>query len=246
MNTTMLPPPRVGVLSTLTAPLLPHLIQALFEVRVRGVCVLLDAKPMSEKDSCIWQKRTEGAFDGGPSLHDFTAHGLALYPVKSHNCEDCIELVKRLGLTLLINGGTPRKLNSGMLQSVPQGVLNVHPGILPKYRGASCVEWAIYNDERVGNTAHFMTEGYDEGPVIQTEIYDFSPADTYASIRVHVYRDSLRLMANTVKMVLDQGLAPGDGQVQGAGESFSPIPEEKMKEVLTKVATGSYLYMRKE
>jgi methionyl-tRNA formyltransferase len=244
MNDGTFPQLQVGVLSTLTHPLLPRLLQVLFEFRVTGVCVLLDAKLNSEKDLRIWQERTQGAFEGGPSLHNFASQGLMLYPVKSHNSQDCIELIKRLDLSLLVNGGTPRKLNRDVLKSVRQGVINVHPGVLPKYRGASCVEWAIYNDDRVGNTAHFMTEGYDEGPIIQTESYEFSSADTYQSIRVHVYRESLRLMGETVKKVLDQRLAPVDGIEQGAGQLFSPIPDEKMQQMLAKVAAKSYRYMK--
>lgn len=237
--------PRIGILSTLTAPLLPRLLQNLFNVGVDSICVLLDEKLIGDKDRRIWQQRTESAFDGGPSLYDFTQHGLAIYPVKSHNSDDCIGLIQQLGLSLLINGGTPRKLNKAVLQSIPQGVINVHPGLLPKYRGASCVEWAIYNDERVGNTAHFMTEGYDEGPIIISESYEFTPNDTYASIRTKVYRESLRLMAETVKVVFTQGLTISDYQQQGAGELFAPISEEKMQFVLEKVANKSYRYMGK-
>lgn len=235
--------PRIGVLSTLTAPLLPRLLQSLFTVGLDGICVVLDEKLVGEKDRLIWQLRTEGAFDGGPSLYDFAQRGLAIYPVKSHNSDDCIRLIKQLGLSLLVNGGTPRKLNKAVLQTIPQGVINVHPGILPKYRGASCVEWAIYNDERVGNTAHFMTEGYDEGPIIVSESYDFTQVDTYSSIRSKVYRESLRLAAETVKEVFSQGLTISDFPQQGAGELFAPISAEKMQVVLEKVANKSYRYM---
>jgi methionyl-tRNA formyltransferase len=244
MKAKIFPQLQVGVLSTLTHPLLPRLLQVLFEFRVTGVCVLLDAKLSSEKDLRIWQERTQGVFDGGPTLYEFASHGLTLYPVESHNSEDCVKLIKRLGLSLLVNGGTPRKLSSDVLTSVRQGVVNVHPGVLPKYRGASCVEWAIYNDDRVGNTAHFMSEAYDEGPIILTESYDFSSVDTYPSIRAHVYRESLRLMGESVKKVLDQGMTSVDGMEQGAGQLFPPIPEDKMQRVLAKVAAKSYRYMR--
>ena len=235
---------RVGVLSTLDAPLLPHLLQTLFEFEVKGVCVLLDEKGFSEKDLLIWQQRTEGAFDVGPSLYDFASNGLALYPVKNHNSEIAIELIRHLGLSLLVNGGTPRKLNRNVLHSVAQGVINVHPGVLPKYRGSSCVEWAIYNDDKVGNTAHFMTEGYDEGPIINTESYDFSVLDTYVSIRTRVYRESLRLMAESIKKTLSLSLSPKDASQQGAGEFFRPITHSKMQLVLEKISSHSYRYMK--
>ena len=236
---------RIGVLSTLTAPLLPRLMQKLFNKGLTDISVILDSKLLSHKDLNIWLERTASTFEGGPSLYDFSFQGLTLYPVQSHNGEDCYELVQKLGLSMLINGGTPRKLNSRILGSVPRGIINVHPGVLPKYRGASCVEWAIYNNEPVGNTSHFMTEGYDEGPIIQTETYEFSTDDTYVSIRSHVYRESLRLMADTVMRVLEHRMSPLDGKSQGDGEQFKPIPDDKMQEVLFKVASKTYPYMKK-
>lgn len=238
--------PQVGILSTLTAPLLPRLLQSLIDVGITRICVLLDEKLLSNKDQMIWLKRTEGMFDGGPSIYDFAPKGIAFYPVKNHNGDDCIRLIDRLGLLLLINGGTPRKLNSAVLGSVPRGVINVHPGILPKYRGSSCVEWSIFNDDRVGNTAHFMTEGYDEGPIIRSESYSFTYQDTYTSIRAKVYRESLRLMAESTTAVLDQGLTFSLAKEQGAGELFGPIPDEKMQIVLEKIITKTYCYMREE
>jgi len=246
MTVTSFSPSRVGVLSSFYAPLLPHLLHTLFAYRITNVCVLLDEKVRSEKDVYLWKQRTEGAFEGGPSIYDFSAYGLSLYPVKSHNHDETINLIKRLGLSLLINGGTPRKLNKQVLSSVPQGVINVHPGVLPKYRGSSCVEWAIFNDDQVGNTAHFMSEGYDEGPIIQTETYDFSRMDNYVSIRVRVYRESLRLMAEATQKVLNEKLTPADAQKQANGQFFLPIPEEKMRCVLAKLESKSYIYMNSE
>ena len=234
----------VGVLSTPNSPLLPRLLQQMLDAGVSNICVLLDEKLQTEKDLRIWRERTEEAFKGGPNLSDFTSQGLAVYFVNSHNAQDCIGLIERLGLNLLINGGTPRKLSKALLQSVPQGVINVHPGELPGYRGCSCVEWAIYNDDRICNTAHFMSEGYDEGAIIKTEAYDFKQGDTYTSIRVKVYQESLRLMTETVQMVLRKNLNPADGQPQGLGVQFPPIPEEKMQLVLSKVASKSYKYMK--
>ena len=86
MIISQLPPLQVGVLSTLSAPLLPHLLHTLFEYKVTGVCVLLDSKLLSEKDIGIWKSRTEGAFDKGPSLHDFASQGLTLSSWRTRRC----------------------------------------------------------------------------------------------------------------------------------------------------------------
>lgn len=237
-------PPLVGVLTTLTAPLLPLLLRSLYEEGVTNLCVIADEKQLGVKDQRIWAERTRGAFDSlGIGIYDFASSGLSCYLVKNHNGEDCLSLLERVQPVVLINGGTPRKLSAPILDFPSQGVVNVHPGILPKYRGSSCVEWAILNDDPVGNTAHFMTEGYDEGPIIATELCNFTPDDDYVSMRVQVYRRSIAMMARTVAQVLRTGMTPADGITQSEGEFFSPVNEAQMQEVIEKIRSHSYAHM---
>ena len=66
------------------------------------------------------------------------------------------------------------------------GVVNIHPGLLPKYRGCSCTEWAILNDEKIGNTAHYMDSEYDSRPIIIKESYDFKKEDNYENVRTKI------------------------------------------------------------
>src|SRR3989338_9501943 len=58
-------------------------------------------------------------------------------------------------------------LPAKILASFPKGVLNVHPSLLPKYRGASPIQAQILNDEKkVGITIILMDEKMDHGPVL--------------------------------------------------------------------------------
>jgi methionyl-tRNA formyltransferase len=235
---------RVGVLSTLTAPLLPRQLAALYDAGIDELFVICDSKGFSERDRRIWQERTGGTFDASDSrLSDFARQQLPFFFVENHNDSNCLQLIKSLRLTVAINAGTPRRLSSEVLSATERGVINVHPGVLPKYRGSSCVEWAIFNDDAVGNTAHFMVEGYDEGPIIESESYRFDAHDTYQSIRVRVYREALRMMAQAVKRVLDDGLTVDRAEPQGPGELFKPIPPEKMLVVMSKIEAGTYRFM---
>lgn len=237
--------PLVGVLTTLTAPLLPLLLRSLYEEGLTNICVIVDEKQPGAKDQRIWMERTRGAFDSlGYNLYDFASNGLPCYFVKHHNGDDCALLLKRLRPAILINGGTPRKLSASILEIPMQGVINVHPGVLPKYRGACCVEWAILNDDPVGNTAHFMTEGYDEGPIIDTELCSFTTDDDYVSMRVQVYRRSIAMMSRTASMILRTGMIPADGVPQIDGECFHPITEVQMQEVIEKIHSRRYAHMR--
>jgi methionyl-tRNA formyltransferase len=240
----MVKQPLVGVLSTMKAPLLHLLLKSLYKENVNNVCVIADEKQSGIKDQRIWTERTRGAFDSlGYGLYDFASNGLPCYLVKHHNGDDCLSLLERLQPAVLINGGTPRKLSASILDSPTQGVINVHPGVLPKYRGACCVEWAILNDDPVGNTAHFMTKGYDEGPIIDTELCHFTQDDDYVSMRVQVYNRSIALMARTVGRVLKTEMTIADGIPQSDGEFFRPLNEAQMEEVIEKVRSQKYAYM---
>jgi len=232
---------RVGVLSTLNAPLLPLLLQTLREHGVDQLSVVLDSKTLGPKDQEIWRQRTGGAFDDmGLDLYDFGLPGISVHFTRNHNGPACATLLRSLDLALLLNGGTPRKLQTDILQTARLGVLNVHPGLLPKYRGSSCVEWAILNDDPVGNSAHFMVEGYDEGPVVATEACDVTPGEDYVAVRVKVYRAWAPLMARTVCTLLDENRGIADFPPQGQGELYRPISPEQLQQVLQKLAAGQY------
>ena len=238
---------RVGVLSSVKSPMLPPFIAALHAAGITDLAVLLDEKTDSDKNLDIWRERTGGFFENQPgipaTLHGFTAHVPPAYFVGNHNGPVCLELLRQLGCGVLINGGTPRKLKSETLSATPHGVINVHPGMLPKYRGASCVEWAIYNGDQVGNTAHFMTEGYDEGPIIAVEGYEFPKDADYQLIRCLTYKYGFDLMAKTVRDVIARGLTAQQLAPQEPGQYWKPIPPDKMEEVKRKVAAREYKYL---
>ncbi len=74
----------------------------------------------------------------------------------------------------LISGFAPDYLVSGgagifrrsLLDLPRRGVLNIHPGLLPEYRGIDPVLWALADGGELGATVHLMSEGIDEGPIL--------------------------------------------------------------------------------
>jgi len=73
-------------------------------------------------------------------------------------------------------------LGEDLLQIPKYGSINIHGALLPNYRGANALNWAIINGEsETGVTAHFMTNTVDGGPIIlqeTTPIYDHDDALT--------------------------------------------------------------------
>ena len=239
----------IGFLSTIDNPLLPYHFAAAKCEGVTNICFILDSKLISEKDRRIWEIRTNGAFEGPPQdsipkLHQLGEDCPPAYFVDSHNSDSSKKLYKKLGLICLYNAGCPRKLSKEIINSIPKGVVNVHPGILPEYRGCSCVEWGIYNDDKIGNTAHFMAEEYDQGAVIKSEWYEFPSNSSYVDIRTRIYRESIVLGAKCLKLIEDGKLSPADAinQDETNAKLWYPTPPEIEDAAIRKANRGEYLY----
>lgn len=234
---------RVGLLSTINDPLLGSIIQELLRERVRPDAIILDAKGFSARDARLHEERTVGRLPPIPLEH-FESLQMPCYVVANHSSEAAGALVRALSLDLLVNAGTPRILGAEILQAPRVGIVNVHPGLLPAFRGCMCVEWAIYLDEPVGNTVHFMNERIDEGPIVLQEAVAIGPRDSYVDVRVRIYEQGAILLARGVRNVIDEQLVPSMLPPQPPGRYFSVMEPEKMHAVREKLACGTYALVK--
>ena len=230
--------------------MLPLFINELLRFDLDNLIVILDLKSLSEKDKKIWKERTNGILDSKENLkcvyNNFNYHKIPYYFVTNHNDKLTLDLINHLSLSVLLNGGTPRKLNGNILNSVKYGVVNIHPGILPKYAGSCAVEWAILNDDKVGNTAHFMSEGYDEGPIIKKESYDCRGLNSYSSIRNKVFKEGFILAAKVLTKIKTNKFSKNDAipQTLQFRQFWSPMSDKDLKRVISKVENKHYLYQK--
>jgi methionyl-tRNA formyltransferase len=232
---------RIGFLSSIKDPFLSHYLCGFFQNDLKVEAVILDQKTFSAKEEGIFRERTLGEW---PVLTPYDLQDLMVpyYFVKNHNHKDCVELINKLALDLLVNATTLRILESPVLQGPSRGVLNCHPGMLPRYRGCTCVEWAIYEDQPVGNTAHFMSPQIDEGPIIYQESLLFSKQDDYHAVRLKVYRHSLDVLVKAVEKIDREGLTAANMPPQIDGRNYRVIDEDKLQEVKQKLRAGAYAY----
>ncbi len=223
---------KVGLLTSRHHPQLPYFLEELQRDSGIETFLIFDAKNFSVKDRAIFSERTGHAFPTR-DIEAFTK----LWPtvtVSDHNAQDCQDYVRTNGIPLLVNAGTPRILRAALLKTPSIGVLNAHPGILPKYRGASCCEWAIYNNDPVGVTAHFMDEGVDSGPILFSERYPVRAGESYQDIRIGLYRLAHRVRLKAIHEVFEKGLTPQTLHSQPDAAIFKPIPPELFEEVKQK------------
>jgi folate-dependent phosphoribosylglycinamide formyltransferase PurN len=229
---------RVGLLTMRHHPTLPALLDRFGAATEIEPVLIFDEKDFSEKDAGIFQDRTGGAFPlRAPET--FVPRYRAI-TVPNHNGHECLAFVRDATLGLLVNAGTPRRIGRPLIESTPGGVLNVHPGILPKYRGATCCEWAIYHDDPVGVTAHFMDEGLDSGPIIFDRVLKVSPGESYRDVRVALYGLALDTVVEAVRLIVGHGLTASALPPQPAADVFKPMPARLLAEVQRKLAAGEY------
>lgn len=86
-----------------------------------------------------------------------------------------------------VMAGYARILPPEVLSLAPSGVLNLHGGRLPAYRGASVINWQlIEGEDKVGLTVLFADEGIDTGDILDEETLTVGPDEDYGSVRARM------------------------------------------------------------
>ena len=102
-----------------------------------------------------------------------------------------------------------RILPSVILDLPPQGCVNVHASLLPKYRGAGPIQWAIINAEReTGITTMLMDAGMDTGAILLQERVLIGPEETAGSLSTTLAEVGGRLLVETIRGLKDGTVTP--------------------------------------
>lgn len=96
-----------------------------------------------------------------------------------------------------------------ILNLPPKGCVNVHGSLLPKYRGAAPVQWAVINgDTETGITTMLMDEGMDTGPMLLQERIPILPEDTAGTLALRLAELGGRLLVETIRQLKAGTLTP--------------------------------------
>ena len=99
-----------------------------------------------------------------------------------------------------------------LIELFPCGIVNLHGGPLPEYRGANVLQWAIIQGEtQTAMSLHYVDAGVDTGPVIDQHPVTISPDDTALSVRSKLDQATRSLLRKWVR-VLVQGRVPARTQ----------------------------------
>lgn len=108
-------------------------------------------------------------------------------------------------IDIVIQGGVGI-LKAEMISVPKLGIINVHPGLLPEYRGNSCPEWAVLHGDEVWATAHLVDAGIDTGPIICSRRYDIKDDWSYTEFRSHLYEHCASVLIDALRLL--EGMRP--------------------------------------
>ena len=95
-------------------------------------------------------------------------HNIPVYQPKKIREPECIEELKKYQADVCVVVAFGQILPKEILEMTPYGCINVHASLLPKYRGAAPIQWAVINGEKVsGVTTMQMDEGLDTGDMLE-------------------------------------------------------------------------------
>ena len=107
------------------------------------------------------------------------AHDIPVYqPVRVRE-ESFVGTLRELQSDVIVVVAFGQILPESILNIPPYGCINVHASLLPKYRGAAPMQWAIINGEKeTGITTMYMAKGLDTGDMIDTVVIPIDPKET--------------------------------------------------------------------
>lgn len=125
-------------------------------------------------------------------------------PVKVRNNPEFLEEVKKLNPDLICVVAYGKILPQELLDIPKYGCVNVHGSLLPEYRGAAPIQWAVLNgDKKTGVTTMFMNAGMDTGDMILKEEVEIGDDETTGELWDRLKMIGANLLIKTVKEIED-------------------------------------------
>jgi methionyl-tRNA formyltransferase len=136
------------------------------------------------------------------------ALGLPTHAPERINSDEGLALLRELAPDLIVVVAYGQILRPAILEMAPLGCINLHTSLLPRYRGAAPIQWAIVRGETVsGVTTMFMDEGMDTGDMILKADVPLGRETTAGELHDKLAVTGAHLLIETVKLARE-GKAP--------------------------------------
>ena len=157
-------------------------------------------------------------------------NNLEVFQPEKIKTSDSVALLKELNPELIIVVAFGQILSKEILDIPKYGCINVHASILPAYRGAAPINWAIIKGEKTsGVTTMFMDIGLDTGDMIYKEYVEISEEDNSSTLHDKLSSAGYTVLKKTIDN-LKKGDLPREKQIEEES-SYAPIMDKSLGKV---------------
>lgn len=148
------------------------------------------------------------------------ARDISVFDPADINNEAAREQVVSLEPDLLVVCDYGQILSRSSLTAAPLGGINLHGSLLPKYRGAAPVNWAVYHGEKeTGVTVIHMTPKLDGGPCLVKSETPIGPDETAAELEPRLARLGVAAVHQAIEMLANWDRKSGVGEMQDSRQA---------------------------
>ena len=197
---------------------------------------------VSQPDKAVGRSR---ALKYTPVKECAVAHGIEVYQPAKIRAEESVEYLRQYNADIIIVEAFGQIIPKAILDMPHFGCVNVHASLLPKYRGAAPIQWAVLNGDQVtGVTTMRMDEGLDTGDMIMKQEVIVDEDETGGSLFDKLSGVGAKLCVKTMEAIengtavytpQDDALATHTGKIQ---KEMGSIDWSKDAEVIERLVRG--------
>lgn len=136
-------------------------------------------------------------------------HDIPVFQPVKIKAPEAVEELKKYEAELFVVAAFGQILSAEILQMPRYGCINIHASLLPKYRGAAPIQWAILNGEtETGITIMQMNEGLDTGDMLAKRVVLIEPTETGDSLHDKLMAAGASLVTETIPRFVQGEITP--------------------------------------
>mgnify|MGYP001481808762 CR=1 FL=1 len=133
--------------------------------------------------------------------------GIPHVHIKSADEEEIIRLFQVWRVDLIVLAGWMRIVSPKLIDAFPNKIINIHPSILPKYKGLNAIGQALESGDTItGCTVHYVTEELDSGKIIEQSVVSIFSDDTVETLTRRVQQEEHRLLPMVIDNLIKEKL----------------------------------------
>ena len=114
---------------------------------------------------------------------------------------DIVISLKEFGIDFIVLAGYMKVLSAFFIKTYPNKILNVHPSLLPSFKGARGIKDTFtYGTKVAGVTIHFVDDKMDHGPIIAQEAFKVSEKETLESLEKRIHAIEHKIFPKTIAL----------------------------------------------